>query len=69
VAGDCDAGGDGEDEGEAIAIDGENDGEGERDPGVSEIVGARASGKHALAITVSATTMEGDAIQRRIGRL
>jgi hypothetical protein len=61
--------GDGEAEGpaginEADAAGGVGDG----DSG-ADAVGARATGKHALAITVNATTVRKDATLRRIDRL
>jgi hypothetical protein len=50
------------------AADGADDNDGAGDSG-AEVAGARASGKHALAITPSAAVITTEAAARRIGRL
>jgi hypothetical protein len=66
-------GGDGESEGvsegEGVDIGGELGDEGDAEAGVTEGVGARAAGRQALAVSVSAATILKNAAPRRMVRL
>ena len=65
--GDGESGGEGE--GDGVDEEGELDDEGDGGPGVTEGVGARAAGRQALAVSVSAARAVTNATSRRTVRL
>ena len=60
---------DGEGDGDGVDEGGELDDEGDGGPGVTEGVGARAAGRQALAVSVSAARALTNAASRRMVRL